>query len=98
MTDAGGEQATVSTTVVVAAMVPFSLSVSASSTTPAIGVPVIFTGVPASGVTVESYAWSFGDGSVATTTGAVASHAYASPGNKVVTVTATSSDGATGTG
>ena len=77
---------------------PFSVTVSASSTAPAIGVPVTFTAVPASGITVESYAWSFGDGAVATTTGAIVSHAYASPGNKVVSVTATSSDGATGTG
>ncbi|MFL6238681.1 MAG: PKD domain-containing protein [Actinomycetes bacterium] len=45
--------------------------------------------------TVASYAWNFGDGS--TTTGANASHAYASDGSYNVTLTVTDNQGATGT-
>lgn len=46
--------------------------------------------------TLASYAWDFGDGTTDTTTGATATHAYATGGAYDVTLTVTDNDGGTG--
>ena len=53
------------------------------------------TSTPASGRTIESYAWNFGDGSTAT--GVTTSHTFTVAGSYDVVVSVTDSDGETGT-
>ena len=63
------------------------------------GVAVSFDGSASSepnpGGTITSYAWDFGDGTAATTSGPTTSHAYAQPGSYTATLTVTDSYGQT---
>jgi YVTN family beta-propeller protein len=66
-----------------------------TATTAAAGAPTSFD-ASASTVaygTIASYAWNFGDGGVATTTGPTTTHTYASGGSYTATLTLTSSAG-----
>jgi hypothetical protein len=49
------------------------------------------------GTTIERYEWTFGDGTVATTSGNATSHAYSTSGRKVASVRAVTTGGASGT-
>ena len=69
----------------------------ATPSAPTIGQAVAFNGVASSDPdgSIASYAWDFGDGSLAT--GAQASHAYAAAGAFVARLTVTDNAGGTGT-
>ncbi len=49
------------------------------------------------GTTIERYEWTFGDGTVATTSGNATSHAYSAAGRKVASVRVVTTSGASGT-
>jgi hypothetical protein len=61
---------------------------------PVAGAPLTFDGKPGTNATVNSYAWSFGDGQSAA--GERVTHAYAAPGVYTVTLTVADSFGNTG--
>jgi PKD repeat protein len=54
--------------------------------------------VSPAGVPVASYAWTFGDGTSATTSGATTSHTYAAAGDRTVRVTIRTTTNRTATG
>ena len=56
------------------------------------GLSISFAPIVCGGISPLTYSWSFGDG--ATTSGAIASHTYASPGTYIVTLTVKDSSGA----
>ena len=110
-TDVNSEAASVSTTVIVArpTLTPMNVTITATSgTATASGqswtVTAAVTGGGEGGTgnaTIESYAWTFGDGSSATTSGNVTSHVYgisSTETQRTVTVTVTAQDGRTATG
>ena len=68
---------------------------SAAFTATASGTSVSFnaSGSSASGGSVASYAWSFGDGTTATSSVPTITHAYATAGNYTATLTVTDNDG-----
>jgi hypothetical protein len=78
------------------ASVPPSASFSISPPSPLVGEPVEFDASSSQDPdgAVESYAWDFGDGGHGS--GAKATHAYANPGDYLVTLTATDDEGMTG--
>jgi adhesin/invasin len=93
VTDTNGGKASASTVVVVGGsnVLSVNLSSSQSTNTTTMVTTVTFTATvtPAS-VAVTNYAWDFGDGTTANTTGNQVSHPYtAGSGVKVVTVTVT---------
>jgi chitodextrinase len=93
-TDAIGNSTTASTVIVVQ---PLLVSITASATTnPKV---INFTAnVSPAGVPVASYAWTFGDGTSATTSGATTSHTYAAAGDRTVRVTIRTTTNRTATG
>jgi hypothetical protein len=82
-TDSNGEPATSHAISLVVAP-PVTGSLSASLGTPTIGESVVFNATGSGGTGGLSYAWTFGDGSMAT--GASVSHAYTRSGAFTVTV------------
>jgi PKD repeat protein len=56
------------------------------------------TATAASGHSIRSFQWNFGDGTSSTTTGPTVTHLYDTPGTYVATVTATDDVGQTGVG
>jgi PKD domain-containing protein len=71
---------------------------SAAPTVPTIGQPVTFTGTATDADdTITSVTWNLGDGASSAGTSTTASHAYATPGVKTVTMSATNSAGQTTT-
>jgi PKD repeat protein len=70
-----------------------------SPASPRVGENVNFNGsgsTPATGRTIRSYAWDFGDGQHQTTTGATTTHSYQSAGTFTVTLVVTDDAGRTG--
>lgn len=97
VTDAGGEQVTVSTSVVVNPAVPINVTLSATPSPATIDEAVVFAAtVTGSTVPIASYAWDFGDASTVTTTGNQVTHVYSSAGTVTVKVTVTNTDGVSG--
>lgn len=106
-TDAAGQSATAGIPVVVYAAIPFTVSVSTSSSTAVAGSTVVlFTATPNAGApSITSYTWNFNDGTAQdTTTLPFDSHVFpvtavvGTSSTFVVTVTATGSDGRVGYG
>jgi hypothetical protein len=67
---------------------PLALSLSVSPSSAPANTHLTFTATPSPGAIIERYVWNFGDGSGEVQTGAVAARSYATPGTRVVTVTA----------
>ncbi len=99
VTDNRGLTSTASTTTTVTApvvLVPPTAVVSSSTAAGSAPLAVTFNGsgsTAASGSTIASYAWSFGDGTTAT--GASASHSFTSAGTYTTTLTVTDNKGLT---
>ena len=74
---------------------PPTVSLSVSPNPPLAGQPATFraTATPATGHSIASYAWDFGDGTTQTTTGPTVTKTYDTVGTYVVTVTATDDTG-----
>lgn len=101
LTDAGGNVSTQRTVVVVSAAAPIGVVLAYSPPTGnVVGQVVTFTATTTlpSGVFVERYEWTFGDGTSSTTTGNVRTHVYTTPGTRKVTVRAVGTNGSTGIG
>jgi PKD repeat protein len=95
-TDATGETASVTNTVIITPRTPLNVSLEAKLGDAVIGVgrPVTFTAtVTPSTELIESYTWDFGDGTTVTTSGNVTTHVYTSNGVKRATVTVKAADG-----
>ena len=92
VTDAGGTAAAKSDAVTVTAV--------AAPTSPVAGqqVTLTATATAATGHSIQSYAWSFGDGTTQTTTIPTVTKTYNTPGTYGVTVVATDDLAQTGTG
>lgn len=96
--DSNGGNASASTVVVVAPQQPLAVNVTTTQSPSGGNTTITFTATvtPAS-TAVASYAWNFGDGTSATTTGNVTNHVYtAGSGVKTVTLTVTATNGQTG--
>ncbi len=100
LTDAGGNVSTQRTVVVVTPAAPIGVVLTYTPGAPNEDEVVTFTAATTlpSGVFVERYEWTFGDGASSTTTGNVRTHVYATPGTRKVTVRAVGTNGATGIG
>jgi hypothetical protein len=94
-TDVTGISSTASTVIVVQ---PLLVSISASASTGNPKVINFTANVSPAGVPVASYAWTFGDNTSATTSGATTSHTYAAAGDRTVRVTIRTSTNSTATG
>jgi PKD repeat protein len=98
VTDARGASDTTAQSIAVGAGQAPTANFTFSPTTPAVGERVFFNGATsqaASGRTIVSYSWNFGDG--ASGSGASPSHAYGTAGTYRVTLTVTDSAGQTDT-
>ena len=96
VTDVIGRSASTSQTIDVAGGTAPSASFVTSPTDPRSGEDVNFnasTSRPEPGRTIRSYRWDFGDGSQRTTSSAVTSHTYQSPGTYSVTLVVTDDAG-----
>jgi PKD repeat protein len=99
VTDPAGTSASLARSVVVAAVPAPSVSLTVSPNPPLAGQRATFTANanPATGHSITSYAWDFGDGTTQTTTTPNVTKTYSGRGTYVVTVTATDDVGQTGT-
>ncbi len=96
-----GVSGTGQTIVTVTAQTPVAVTLTASSTSPAINQLVTFTattGALPSGAVITGYSWNFGDGVTQSTGGNTVTHAFTSIGPKDITVTVSLSNGGGGTG
>ena len=101
--DVNNEQTSATTIVNINPSAPLQVAIAGTVGTPTSGrTPVAFTAtvLPAVGGAdvVRSFAWDFGDGSTATTSGNTTSHVYSSSGARTVVVTVTTLDGRTAIG
>jgi PKD repeat protein len=97
--DTSGQETTQVLVIAVTAPAAIPVTISVTPTTPKAGSPVSFTAEANAGTsTIESYAWNFGDGKSATTTGPSTSHIYSTAKAYVVAVKVTAADGAKGEG
>ena len=101
--DSNGGRASTSTVIIVTGQTVLNVNISAGAPTTGGGnTTVTFTAaVLPAGASINGFAWNFGDGSTASTTGTQVTHTYSPPsgtgsGVKTVTVTATSNTGQTG--
>jgi PKD repeat protein len=97
VTDAAGTSASTSTAVIVRTIPPPIITLVAQPAAPLTDQVATFTATvsPATGHSVTSYSWSFGDGTSATTSSPSTTHTYSRPGVYVATVTATDDVGQT---
>ena len=98
-TDVAGERTTITTSTVVAAQTPLSVTFD-STTVPTAGPPVSVSfavTVAQTDVAISCFDWTFGDGTSPSTSGDTTSHVYTSSGNRTVKVTAVATDGRTAT-
>jgi adhesin/invasin len=96
-TDSNGGSGSAATVIVVGSI---TVALTSTQTTSGLNTTVTFTAtVSPSGTNISSFAWNFGDGQSATTTGNTVQHPYITgSGQKQVTVTATTTTGQTATG
>jgi hypothetical protein len=95
-TQATGDQESVSTAITILPAQPPGVIITASDTTPSVNQTITLTAtVSGATSTILSYAWDFGDGSTATTTGNQVTKAYAlaAVGSRTITVTVTQASG-----
>jgi PKD repeat protein len=98
LTDSSGAVSTQRTVVVVTPAVPIGVSLTYSPAAPAVNQAVTFTAattVP-TGVSIERYRWTFGDGTSSETTGNTRTKIYTSAGTRKVRVVVTATNGQTG--
>jgi PKD domain-containing protein len=97
-TDSANNTQTQQLVISVAPRPPVTVSLTASTVTPTTGQIVVFTASASAGtgVTIQRYEWTLGDGSTQSTTANSISHSYGSAGQKLVKVTAIGSDGSEG--
>lgn len=96
-TDTAGETTVATATVVVTPAVPIGVTLTSQGTMTN-NTSIVFTaGVTPTGLSIERYEWSFGDGGTASTSGGATSHVYSAKGHYVVTVKVVTTDGRTGT-
>jgi PKD repeat protein len=99
VTDPAGTSASLARSVVVAPIPAPTVTLSVSPNPPLVGQRATFTANanPATGHSITSYLWEFGDGTTQTTTSPTVTKTYANRGTYVVTVTVTDDVGQTGT-
>jgi len=97
-TDSANNTQTQQLVIAVAPAPPVTVSLTASTVSPTTGQIVVFTASASAGtgVTIQRYEWTLGDGSTQSTTANTVSHSYGSAGQKLVKVTAIGSDGSEG--
>lgn len=96
VTDANSNHASASVAISVTTTTPLSVAVSASPTSGTAPVAVGLSATATGGVGPYSYAWTLGDGTVAT--GASVAHLYSAPGLYGPVLTVTDSSGASASG
>jgi len=99
LTDSGGAVSTQRTVVVVTPTVPIGVSLTYTPAAPTVNQAVTFTAsttVP-TGVSIERYRWTFGDGTSSETTGNTRTKIYTSSGTRKVRVVVTATNGQEGT-
>lgn len=100
LTDAAGNVSAQQTVVVVAPEAAIGVVLSYSPAAPIVNQVVTFTAITTlpTGVSIERYEWTFGDGTSSTTTGNQRTKIYTSPGTRKAHVTAVGTNGRTGVG
>jgi PKD repeat protein len=98
VTDNAGSTASTAKTVTVNDVAAPTVTLAVAPNPPLAGQAATFTatGTPASGHSIVSYAWNFGDGTTQTTTSRTVAKTYARTGIYVATVTVTDDVGQTG--
>jgi PKD repeat protein len=91
VTDAAGSSASTSSSITVANVAAPTVTLAVVPDPPLAGQAATFTATatPASGHSIVSYAWDFGDGNTQTTTGPTVTKTYSTRGTYVATVTVT---------
>jgi PKD repeat protein len=96
--DSIGQTVNASAVVTVTPAVPLNVNLTASPSPGTVNEVVTFAAtVGGSTVPIQSFEWSFGDGSFATTSGSSTNHVYTTTGTRTVSVTATTTEGVSGT-
>lgn len=96
--DTTGQGVTASAVVRVTPAVPINVTLSASPAQATVNEAVTFTAnTGTTTVPIQHFDWTFGDGTSIRTSGNSTSHVYTTAGNRTVTVTASNTDGTTGT-
>ena len=100
LTDAAGNVSAQQTVVVVAPEAAIGVVLSYSPAAPIVNQVVTFTAITTlpTGVSIERYEWTFGDGTSSTTTGNQRTKIYTSAGTRKARVTAVGTNGKTGVG
>jgi adhesin/invasin len=98
VTDTAGQQSSQVLVIIVTEAAPLAVTLDISPSSPNVGDIVTFTATatPATGVSITSYTWNFGDNKTATTTGNRTTHIYSRTQTVRASVTVEGSDGSTG--